>query len=626
MTERDPIDLLSRFANQPERPAPDFRHRLLDELLTDLTADRSTATDQTMEVTMLAPDRNEPPTRRRTWLAIAAVIAALALIGGLIVAGTRADEDPVPADEPEVELEEGAVEPLPFAGSDVEPGTYETDLLGVPLTFNVPETMNLRTATQNRVLLTDVFDTTVWPPPATARTLSFSRISGWNTPEEAVDLEYVGPGSIDPNDIDAWAAANDLDASIPPCCQTVVFGDEVPDRVPTRLARREATPLNVRIDPAATTETFECGEDLRCAWAASLSDGATAARFDKDPVLVAGQINQFWVLHLDGEEPLLMHVSAAESDEAWLDLVSDTVLFDESLPIAEPVPVDEPDSAAPEVEAAPAFATGDTPAAMVFDGTSLWIANINDNTVSKLDPADGTRVDYETGEFPSGVTFDGTSVWVTNQRDGTVSKIDPEDGTRVDFATGTSPAPNPLGVAFDGTNIWITNGADSTVSKMNPDDGTRTDFPTADGPAGVTFDGTSIWITHPGVGTVSKMNPDDGTRVEYPAAGTLPSQVTFDGTSIWITNSEYNTVTKMNPDDGTRIDDETGAQPVGIVFDGTSIWVTNQVDATVSQINPVDGTLVDYPTGNIPRGVVFDGTNIWVANGDDDTVSKITPG
>lgn len=51
---------------------------------------------------MLSPDRNEPPTRSRTWMAVAASVAALALVGGLIIAANRDTDDNVPADEPTV--------------------------------------------------------------------------------------------------------------------------------------------------------------------------------------------------------------------------------------------------------------------------------------------------------------------------------------------------------------------------------------------------------------------------------------------------------------------------------------------------------------------------------------------
>lgn len=77
-------------------------------------------TEPTSEVIMLAPERHESPTKNPRWMMVAAAVAALALIGGLIVAATRTDEDPVPADQPEptlpaAEPETEAAAPTPVA-------------------------------------------------------------------------------------------------------------------------------------------------------------------------------------------------------------------------------------------------------------------------------------------------------------------------------------------------------------------------------------------------------------------------------------------------------------------------------------------------------------------------------
>ena len=114
--------------------------------------------------------------------------------------------------------------------------------------------------------------------------------------------------------------------------------------------------------------------------------------------------------------------------------------------------------------AAATYTTGSGPRGVAFDGTNIWITNYLSNTVSKMNPADGTKVDYPTGTLPWGVAFDGTNIWITNYVSGTVSKMNPANGTKVDYTTGS----NPRGVAFDGTNIWIANSGSNTVSKMNP--------------------------------------------------------------------------------------------------------------------------------------------------------------
>jgi hypothetical protein len=68
----------------------------------------------TVEVIMLSPDRNDSP--KRGWMLAAAAVAALALVGGLVFATTRSDDDDtVPADTPEVTT---PVDPAPDAEVD----------------------------------------------------------------------------------------------------------------------------------------------------------------------------------------------------------------------------------------------------------------------------------------------------------------------------------------------------------------------------------------------------------------------------------------------------------------------------------------------------------------------------
>jgi hypothetical protein len=66
-----------------------------------------------MEVIMLSPDRNDQP--KRGWMLAAAAVARVALIGGLVFATTRSDDDTVPADTPTATL---PAEPAPDAEVD----------------------------------------------------------------------------------------------------------------------------------------------------------------------------------------------------------------------------------------------------------------------------------------------------------------------------------------------------------------------------------------------------------------------------------------------------------------------------------------------------------------------------
>jgi hypothetical protein len=94
------------------------------------------------------------------------------------------------------------------------------------------------------------------------------------------------------------------------------------------------------------------------------------------------------------------------------------------------------------------------------------VNRITDDQIALLqwyqDP--GAAATYPTLATPGGVAFDGTSIWIASGGVAKVSKIDPANGERVDCDI---PG-NPFQVAFGGTNIWVTNLGSDSVSKIIP--------------------------------------------------------------------------------------------------------------------------------------------------------------
>src|SRR6476646_6032144 len=97
-----------------------------------------------------------------------------------------------------------------------------------------------------------------------------------------------------------------------------------------------------------------------------------------------------------------------------------------------------------------AFSVGRCPRGMVSDGANLWVANLCDNTVSKLRASDGTLLGtFSTGLYPASPAFDGANIWITNIGADTVTKLRASDGTLV--ATYSVGFSRPNGIVFDGT-------------------------------------------------------------------------------------------------------------------------------------------------------------------------------
>jgi|GEM_PF-1066872 len=278
----------------------------------------------------------------------------------------------------------------------------------------------------------------------------------------------------------------------------------------------------------------------------------------------------------------------------------------------------------PEAVLSSASAVGTNPRTVIYDGASIWVANVNSASVSKLNSATGkTIATYTVGRAPFALAYDGTSMWVTSSSN-SVSKLNPATGETIGaYAVGT----NPVALVYDGSSMWVANRDSNNVSKLNPATGeTIGTYSVGTQPFALAYDGTSMWVANRGSNNVSKLNPTTGETSGTYAAGTGPYALAYDGASVWVANDTSNTVSKLNPATGAIIGTYTVVnRPTALAYDGASMWVTNYLGNTVSKLNPATGeTISTYSVGNNPVALVYDGTSLWVANWGSNTVTKLT--
>ena len=271
------------------------------------------------------------------------------------------------------------------------------------------------------------------------------------------------------------------------------------------------------------------------------------------------------------------------------------------------------------------YQAGSFPHALVYDGTSIWVANSNSNSVMKMNPATGAAgAPIPVGLNPIALAYDGTSIWVANFDSNSVMKIN--------RATGTAGAPIPVGLkpialAYDGTSIWVAISGSSSVVKINPTTGAvGSPIPVGLYPNALAYDGKSIWVANSGSGSVMKINPATDAVGAPITVGTNPYSLAYDGTSIWVANLGSNSVMKINPANGAVGSPITvGSYPYALAYDGTSIWVANFGGNSVQKINPSTETAgAPIAVDIAPIALAYDGTSIWVAHFSGNNVTKLT--
>jgi hypothetical protein len=186
-----------------------------------------------------------------------------------------------------------------------------------------------------------------------------------------------------------------------------------------------------------------------------------------------------------------------------------------------------------------------------FDGTHIWVANLN-NAVSIVTPAatvPWTVTNVSTGFLgPAGILYDGGNVWVTDYFAGTLLKLNAAGAVLQTVTVGGTPA-IPV---FDGANIWIPNPPGNSVSVVRSSNGAVLATLTGNGlngPLWAAFDGQRVLAVNTALGadSVSLWKAADLTAIGSfsTGAGTTPIAAASDGINFWIALQDANKLARF---------------------------------------------------------------------------------
>ena len=245
----------------------------------------------------------------------------------------------------------------------------------------------------------------------------------------------------------------------------------------------------------------------------------------------------------------------------------------------------------PSGSVAATVSVGARPVAIASGADALWVGNLDDQSVTRVDPASRQAVRHiPIGDRPTGLAATRTAVWVT-KGNGDISKIH----TGYDRVTATKALRASVGF-FGGTVR----------------------------PALAAFG--SIWIVSPD-GVVLRVDPASMQVVESVAVGNVPSAIAAGAGSIWVTNSHDGTVTRIDPE--TLVPKPpipVGNGPAAVAVNAAGAWIANAGDNALVRVDTETNAVVETtPVGDGPAAVLATPTALWVANSRAGTVTRLDP-
>jgi streptogramin lyase len=274
------------------------------------------------------------------------------------------------------------------------------------------------------------------------------------------------------------------------------------------------------------------------------------------------------------------------------------------------------------------------------------LSSISANSVGIVDPgSDRIVAEVPVGIDPEAIAVGEGGVWVANVEDETVSRIDPT--SRALVRGGIAVGSDPSDLAVGRGSVWVALGALAELVRINPDQNEALSPVSALGEgstcgsarATLTVGSGAVWFVceTSGLGRVD-LRTGKATRFGYEAglltssSSVLPefSDAAYGLDSLWIVNRARNELIEVDPATSRWQRDITvGRSPSAVAVGEGAVWVANYDDDTVTWIEvPGRGRAVApeaIPVGDGPVDVAVGEGGVWVVSRLDRRLTRLDP-
>lgn len=259
------------------------------------------------------------------------------------------------------------------------------------------------------------------------------------------------------------------------------------------------------------------------------------------------------------------------------------------------------------------------------------IVRVEPNDVAAIDTRSDRVVEaVPVGGRPGPIAFGSGSLWVANLDDQTISRIAPGGPRTLGLVRVPGP---PTGIAAGPGGLWVVESPGTSsvrVGRVDPVFNTfravtRVGNVVPGGPAAIATQGNSVWVA-PSTGLLTRL---DGTTGKFGGAGldpnASPAGIAIGEGATWLTDTDANNVVRVDSS-GLPTPIGVGDAPIGIAVGAGWVWVVDSLDDAVVRIDPDTRSVsATIQVGRSPAGVAFGAGSVWVANSGDGTVTRIDP-
>jgi YVTN family beta-propeller protein len=261
---------------------------------------------------------------------------------------------------------------------------------------------------------------------------------------------------------------------------------------------------------------------------------------------------------------------------------------------------------------------GIRPGPIVYGHGQLWVANLDNETVSKVDPKVQLQTDViSLGAHPNALAVQERGVWAATDRG--VKAIDPAyDDVRAINVEKSKPSTAlfysaPTAIAFTPGSAWLVIG--SHVTRANATTGRRVEaIPVGNYPTALAGGAADLWVTDNFDNAVYRVD-QSGAITATTTVGRSPNSIAVGPDAVWVANAADDDVKRIDPDTASVVTTiHVGHHPSAVALSPGALWVANQFDGTVWRIDTRSNKVVKkIKVGGRPAGLAVAGGSLWVS-------------
>lgn len=255
------------------------------------------------------------------------------------------------------------------------------------------------------------------------------------------------------------------------------------------------------------------------------------------------------------------------------------------------------------------------------------------NRVAVIDPASNAVVEqFPVGARPGAIATHGNAVWVANLDDQSLSRLDAETGDLVK----TIPLPAaPTALAAEARAVWLASGSASGSGSLVRVDGEFNSagfarpipepdlWPDVTPAATVAFG--DLWVVH-SAGLLLRLDPTGQHVIARIELGNYPTAVAASSDAVWVSNSDDGTVKRIDPTNVVTATTPVGHGPSAIAAGADAVWVADSLDGMLTALEPETGAVLKtIAVGGRPVGLAVTPDAVWVIDAERNLVLRVDP-